>query len=385
MGWQMIRTALYLVLATVLVANLAYLLFISPFGDFLPRPDIASAPAPVLLAELRSPNVAIAISADGGVIAGDTSEYGTRGFVWTAETGMQPGPVPTREMSRCSYCSVQVVGISDDGNTLLIREHEQAWFWSESGLPEIGMFALRGSTDVVPPQSRGPSFSEVGRSDHDVRATALSGDGRTAVGSFIPPGTSLRKAFRATSSNVIEELGDLRHDGRGESEAVAVSADGSTIFGWVYDEEDKPQTFRWMAGWGLEPVDLLSGFGDSDIGYRQITISGVTRDGQTLVGYVDGSPWRVFRWTEFYGVEDLGLLGSSDAQWIRPTAISDDGNVIVGFASVPDANGVPDERAFRWSDTDGFHVLAVPQPHILKNSRALDVSADGRIVVGEVH
>ncbi|MCS6919547.1 MAG: hypothetical protein NZM28_07235 [Fimbriimonadales bacterium] len=64
---------------------------------------------------------------------------------------------------------------------------------------------------------------------------------------------------------------------------------------------------------------------------------------------------------------------------MQPTAVSEDGTVVVGYGVVPAPLNA--ERAFRWSLSTGMQVLSTP---VGLGSRAYDVSADGRVVVGQV-
>lgn len=75
---------------------------------------------------------------------------------------------------------------------------------------------------------------------------------------------------------------------------------------------------------------------------------------------------------------DLGTLGGSDA---FATAVTPDGAVVVGMATTPSEDG----RAFRWSEFGGLEDLGVLAPGNPPASIAYAVSADGNVVVGVSH
>lgn len=74
-----------------------------------------------------------------------------------------------------------------------------------------------------------------------------------------------------------------------------------------------------------------------------IEASALSADGQTVVGYTraSGQPDRAFRWTQAGGLEPLTVFGN-DTLGVRPTGVSADGRVIVGELQFTD--GV------RWSE-----------------------------------
>src|ERR1044071_5839052 len=56
-------------------------------------------------------------------------------------------------------------------------------------------------------------------------------------------------------------LGDLP-DGRFESRATAVSADGSVVVGTGYNANSQPEAFRWTSGTGMVALGMLTnGYG----------------------------------------------------------------------------------------------------------------------------
>ena len=106
--------------------------------------------------------------------------------------------------------------------------------------------------------------------------------------------------------------------------------------------------------------------------------------GLTIVGYLDAgpfTPFHAFRWTELGGVQDLGTLTPSDnaSRSSRATAVSDDGNVVVGYSDVGNGFTI---HAFRWTAATGMVDLGVPAG-ATRSARALDANRDGTVIVGE--
>jgi uncharacterized membrane protein len=122
-----------------------------------------------------------------------------------------------------------------------------------------------------------------------------------------------------------------------------------------------------------------------------VTPFDVSADGSTVVGQYGNyhlpppsEKLRAFRWTAETGVQDLhSLVGGRPENESVATAVSADGSVVVGYVSnLRNRNRRPDDRllyAFRWEN--GAVQLLTP-PEASDISVALDVSADGSVVVG---
>jgi len=126
------------------------------------------------------------------------------------------------------------------------------------------------------------------------------------------------------------------------------------------------RAFRWTPAGGLE--SLLPSVSSS-------WAHGVSADGHTVVGtwYVGGA--RAFRWTANTGAQDLGLLPG----WSRADAldVSADGSVVVGQLSNIGGQSI----AFRWTAAMGMQDLGTP-PGGASFLGAVAVSDDGSVVVG---
>lgn len=249
-------------------------------------------------------------------------------------------------------------------------------------------------------------------------ARAASADGSVIVGnadSTITMGT----AFRWTSAG-LTDLGSFDGPG-GQSDALAISPDGTIVAGWSYDSARLHLVaFKHVGGvMSSLHADLLSGaYGNSqatgvaatgaitgyaldlmtgrDVGFLVnggtftpilnpdndvLQARGISADGTTVVGYlIDGMGRdRAFRWTTTGGTAvSLGTLGGVSSE---ANAVSADGKVVVGKSR----NFLGNEEAFR------FKIDAANPAGVMtglgfltggSSSVATGVSADGNVVVG---
>jgi uncharacterized membrane protein len=164
-------------------------------------------------------------------------------------------------------------------------------------------------------------------------------------------------------------------DRRLETDAHAVSADGSIVVGQRFSD-GVIEAFRWTVDQGLVGLGNLRG------GNGLSRAFGISADGSTIVGE---SMWatppgttgwgpQAFRWTADAGIVGLGLLPGSSST--RAMAVSADGSVIVGDNNVFS----PVRRAFRWTAGEGMIEIAEQADGVF--SSAKDVSADGAVIVG---
>jgi uncharacterized membrane protein len=216
-------------------------------------------------------------------------------------------------------------------------------------------------------------------------ASALGG-ARPDIGSSLPGGSGAAQgsategaepcphqvptACRAAgNSDVFQPLG-LLPDAQ-NSDAMAVSADGTTVVGYSevairhsQSTSYVPHAARWTAASGLvslHPEEVAAGV--------QSAAFGVSADGRVVAGYVGQRP---VRWVdgELEYLEGI-VQGTANA-------VSADGSAVVGMGSTGDY--VP--RAFRWTREQGVEWLEPPTPSWFANARA--ISADGRVIVGDM-
>jgi probable HAF family extracellular repeat protein len=174
------------------------------------------------------------------------------------------------------------------------------------------------------------------------------------------------EAFRWTPADGLHGLGTSL--GKRGTSAEAISGDGSVVAGFIFDEYPNRSAFRWTESTGMSRLSgcMCRSF-DS--------VEELSYDGSVIVGrmyFFDGA--RAYRWTQATGAMDLGVLpggGESSAN-----DVSYDGTVVVGHSQTD--RGF---QAFRWTEQLGMVPLNSDPG---KFSGANAVSADGAIVVGEL-
>lgn len=213
---------------------------------------------------------------------------------------------------------------------------------------------------------------------------AVSGDGTTVVGAAILPGDPNLQAFLWRFGDLDATpvpLGLALPGLDSFSEAVNVSADGSTVSGWRFDA-GIPTAFAWNTAQPLASFVSIGGAASAPGG---ISANGGTAVGQALddIGLPRGFALR-------NGLVET-LLPPAGRQYSTASFVSADGSRIVGFAW-----NDPTDTA----DFDGMDVVvwdAGQPPRFLKDvltatgatvgpprlRQALGVSSDARTFVGE--
>lgn len=158
---------------------------------------------------------------------------------------------------------------------------------------------------------------------------------------------------------------DLGTLGGLESSALGVSADGTVVVGWATDPSQIQKAVRWTSS-GIQDLGI--------IGYA----TKASADGSVVAGVRDDGVNRLaFRWTTS-SVLYLTLGGNT----CFAHDVSDDGNVIVGFANLPDDSAT----AFRWVSGVGMQNLNEVYADLLTDgsflSEARGISGNGRYIVG---
>ncbi|HYO24740.1 MAG TPA: hypothetical protein VEQ85_07305 [Lacipirellulaceae bacterium] len=180
-------------------------------------------------------------------------------------------------------------------------------------------------------------------------ASGVSADGQVIVGSS-GSANSTHEAFLWTQATGMIGLGDLP-GAQFASVASAVSADGSVVVG-TSDAAEGQQSFLWRASTGMVGLGLAPG----SVSNSAEAVSG---DGRVVVGVAqyftlpEGSWQQAFRWTEQTGFQLLGdLPGGPDLS--SASAVSFDGNIVLGSSWVSEATDDHGQRAFVW---DALHGL----------------------------
>jgi probable HAF family extracellular repeat protein len=167
--------------------------------------------------------------------------------------------------------------------------------------------------------------------------------------------------------------------------ASAGSRDGVVVVGWYStghpDPREDTHAFRWTDAAGLVDLGLL---GEG----REAAAEGTSANGSVIVGQARNKDgwWRAFRWTAGGGMVELGTL--RNGLMSAASAVSADGSVVVGRSLITSSTG--SERAFRWTAQqrrmeDVREALLARGVTSVQNwilISAVDVSADGRVIVG---
>jgi probable HAF family extracellular repeat protein len=217
-----------------------------------------------------------------------------------------------------------------------------------------------------------PSFKGLGAlngSQFGSFARDISADGTAVTGNSDQSeiGGSSFMAYR-WQDGVMTALGDLP-GGSSTTESGGIAADGSVCGGMSFSANGT-EAFRWENG-------VMIGLGDLPGGGFYSHGFDVSGDGTTVVGISTGDNQLLypFRWRDgvMTNLSD-GFPGSTPTGFAR--AVNHDGNVVVGFVSLPGAS-VP----FRW--TPGFMQPLDLLPNALWGT-ALAVSPDGLKVAGRM-
>lgn len=299
------------------------------------------------------------ISDDGGVVIGYHERAGNyEPFRW------QDGIVTHIDRPPSGPYLIQPYGVTADGNVIVGSG-------SSGGNPDI-RGGVRWQNGVVTVLS--PPLGYV---------TNVSADGSTVIG-----GASGNKV--RWQNGVITVIPNLPNTNRGA--ANATSADGSVVVGT--DDLSSGlgyRAFRWQNGVTTGLASLIPAYpGDS-------SAVDVSADGSTVVGWHQGGSVTTAVFWKDGAITNLGC-GPDGGYYCGANAVSGDGSVIVGYGrcGAPGcdygANGAPGYiyQAFYWSETGGMQrlidVLAAQGATGLDGWTALgyptDITADGLVIIG---
>jgi probable HAF family extracellular repeat protein len=299
-------------------------------------------------------SLAFAISPDGSTVVGraDSSSVGTVAFVWTRSAGMSSiGQLPNQPYG-VAY------GVSGNGATVvgesgnLASSTKLAFRWTAAS----GLVALA-------PLAGGNGTSS---------ASGISADASVIAGvSGSPTGD---QAVIWNASGEPRGLGALVEGG--QSEANAITPDGTVVVGASAVSPPRVMAFRWEAG-------TMVGLGDVEGGIRFNIARAVSANGRVVVGeaYLPGDFISAFSWTAESGMVALPGYNPDDSTR-GALGVSSDGSIIVGFGQ--DTSG---QAAAYW-DATGIHRLqdrlaALGAPVAgWQLQRATAITPDGTSIVG---
>ena len=236
--------------------------------------------------------------------------------------------------------NVQINGLSNDGTVAVGND------------PSLGGYRWTSSGGLV-------AFDDF----HGIAAYGISGDGTTAVG-FSPDG----QAAYVTLPNTTHEVGVTQF--YNHAKLLSSSRDGSVLGGVSADAQGNfGDAVVWTKASGLVDIGRLH------LGDAYAAISGVSGNGQVLVGYSIGpNVPDAFTWTTSGGFQQLSDL--KPGQGSGAFAVNSDGSIVIGNSgsiSQPTIwrNGVPS-------------ALALLSGHGPLDGAALAMNADASLIGGYI-
>ncbi|MCK5001056.1 MAG: hypothetical protein KAS23_16045 [Anaerohalosphaera sp.] len=203
-------------------------------------------------------------------------------------------------------------------------------------------------------------------------AHAVSAAGSVVVG--YSKSTNGPEAFYWTESGGMKGLGFLPDTPM--SKARGVSHDGALVVGYC-----SPAAYCYHAFLCAGPESEMQDLGEPPEPYVYSAAYGTSADGSVVVGrmsWFESYPhvWvrEAFRWTQAEGMKGLGDLPGGSFYSIA-LDVSADGSVVVGYSNTDWG-----DRAFRWTASEGIQDIGCLPGN--GTSRAWAVSADGSVVVG---
>ncbi len=300
---------------------------------------------------------AYGVSGDGSVVVGrSSSASGNQAFRWTRLGGM----VGLGDLAGGTFSS-SANGISADGTIIVgvsnSASGSEAFRWTASG-------GMMGLGDVV-----GGNFGS--------SANAISRDGSTIVG-YGTTGTgptAVTRPIRWTSS---EGMIDLRkaNGGSMSGQAYDVSADGSVVVG--YAQISANEAFRWTDATKGVSLGSFPGSDNAPIGPFSQAMA-VTADGSLVFGTSNSYlGYKAVQWKTSIGMSSLGEDAYSTVRATTP-----DGSVLSGHSTIPGAVVWSSDHEMQsvWD----MLLLQGIDPALqgwTRLTEALDISDDGNTIVG---
>ena len=192
---------------------------------------------------------------------------------------------------------------------------------------------------------------------------------------------ALLAALPAAAAPGVTDLGSLRNDNSGYSNAMAINSDGSMVVGEAIDDNNEGRATVWSgSNWGTK-TDLGTLKSDNSGWSRAYAIS---QDGSVVAGHAHNdngfnhaAVWSGSNW----GTKtDLGTLRSDNSRDSYVYAVSRDGSVVAGVAH----NDNGEDHAIVWSGSNwGTKTdLGTLKTNNSGESSAQAASGDGSVVAG---
>lgn len=180
-------------------------------------------------------------------------------------------------------------------------------------------------------------------------AYGVSDDGAVVAGTSTSS-NDYPRAFRwtdATGMEAIDVLGTDTSTFAGTHGQQPISADGSTIVAMSYSQD----AFS-GPGHNLKVFQDIKGQSVTGLGEQSYLARDISGDGAAITGVYDTFPeTQGWRWTEATGLVPLGVAPLIN--WSKPTDITADGSIIVGFSGIEDEFDEP-EQIFKWTEAGGM-------------------------------
>lgn len=295
---------------------------------------------------------AAAVSDDGTIIVGAAdSTNGTRGFYWTAGTGM----VDLGSLPVLLNGTVNATVISGDGSRIAGVGTESFVAGSKQHLVTFDMPAGPLVDRGFPPSN--PTVDHLGGQPY-----AMSHDGSIIGGGIaLAEGTPSNSIAWAWTSGGFVSLPDPPLC---QGSVILCMSDNSAILGGCSGViGGSPTTYQgWLLSNGI--YNLYDPF-DSNI------TTGLSSDGQSYVGYTtqfpsSGPDTAFFTTSNYGGFSEFGLppLGAFPDNSSRALALSKDGLTIVGFSGASGYTGTP---------TAAFWTVIPPPPPVKRLPQVYDI------------
>lgn len=330
------------------------------------------------LGSLRSDNsggsVAFAISADGSVIVGysiaDNGDFQTT--VWSGNNWATKTNLGSLKADNSGLSLAR--GVSGDGSVVVGYSSHDMGVNQRHAVVWFG----EGRSSKIDLSTRIPDA--IG----DSEAIAVSRDGSKIAGYVRRPGQdSHATIWSGKDWTTVNDLGTLATDNSKSSYSRGISSDGSVVVGEYINDNGEWRAIVWHGKNWADKKDLGTLKRDNSGESRGNAVSG---DGSVVVGRAANNNHREFRAVVWHGEnwgkkKDLGTLKDDNSGFSEAQAANEDGSVIGGWAK----NDKDNTRATiwygkNWADKKDLGTLKSDNSG---RSEVNGLSADGNFAVGE--
>ena len=193
---------------------------------------------------------------------------------------------------------------------------------------------------------------------------------------------ALLAALPAAAAPGVTDLGSLKNDNSGNSQAVSFNSDGSIVVGFADNDNGRSRATVWSGNGWTTKTDLGTLKSDNS-GYSYAR--GLSDDGSVIFGEADSdngqSRATVWSGSNWGTKTDLGTLRTDNSGTSALTKATGDGSMVVGSS---DWDGSLDSHATVWSGS-GWGTktdLGTLRTGNFGFSGATNISNDGSVVVG---